>query len=116
MCSELFFKKWFDVLNAEGWGWRLDLLEAVRTAQGEKRAELRQCHVDRWKEGGRCQVHVRGGPDSRVRAVLGLEVVPGEESSSRMVCRLRAQLQDGLCHSALHLDSRGVSLVRRVLS
>lgn len=32
MCSELFFKKWFDVLNAEGWGWRLDLLEAVRTA------------------------------------------------------------------------------------
>lgn len=39
-----------------------------------------------------------------------------EESSPRMVLRLRAQEQDGLCDSALHLNSRGVSLVRRVLS
>ena len=62
-------------------------------------------------EGGGCQVHLQGGQDSRIRAVLGLEVVP-EKSPPR----LRAQLQDGLCHSALHLDSREVSLVRRVLS
>ena len=28
----------------------------------------------RWMEVGGCQVHLRGGPDSRVRAVPGLEV------------------------------------------
>lgn len=50
------------------------MLEAARTAYGEKRAELRQCYTGGWRRG--CWVHLQGGQDSSVRAVLGLEVVP----------------------------------------
>ena len=70
----------------------------------------------RWMEVG----GVPGPPPGRSRqqskSCSGTGGGAREESPSRMVCSLRAQLQDGLCHSALHLDSRGVSLVRRVLS
>ena len=79
-------------MKAEGWGWRLeDLLEAVRMAYGEKRAELRQCHTDGWRRG--CRVHLQRGQDSSVRAVLGLEVVPekgplGWCAGSGLRCRM----------------------------
>ena len=54
---------------------------------------------------------VPGPPPERARqhrkSCSGTGGSAREESSSRMVCRLRAQVQDGLCHFALHLDSRG---------